>query len=406
MRNSIKSIVSVLIIASMTLSSALAFAAEPTNIAIQETNGFTQVIEELKGTIDSKIEEVINKFKDMTNHWAKDLVGKLVDSDILNGYSNGTFRPDNSITRAEFTKILVSALHNDPGNAESDHWADLYMEIATDERYVLDGEFSNLDKEITRGEMARMISRVLEEDPENIDKLKKQIIDFNKIPGELKEHVARVYAAGIITGYNDGSFKHDRSATRAEASAMLLRLLDTDERQIPEVKEVLEGVTHINDLDNEDITKYIDSDAINHPFYYEVVDPDLPSVKRKSETITFITKQDLPVMVNGYVIHSIESYRRNGMDYIMVDQEIPNNNNLGLKLLISNKDFSILRSRNNYENFTEDLGNGLKRTYYPIWAGHADTKVDSNSWDYRGEGAEKLIFRSSTYKDVLCITMP
>ncbi|MDQ4679540.1 S-layer homology domain-containing protein, partial [Stenotrophomonas maltophilia group sp. RNC7] len=121
---------------------------------------------------------------------------------------------------------------------------------------------------------------------QNIEILQIQIKDFNDISVEYQNHVARTYAAGIITGYTDRTFKFERTATRAEATTMLLRLLEPSKRQIPEVKEIIEvpaGVTHINDLKNEDITKYIKSGTINHPFYYEVVDPDLPSVKKQAE---------------------------------------------------------------------------------------------------------------------------
>ncbi|MDQ4681845.1 hypothetical protein, partial [Stenotrophomonas maltophilia group sp. RNC7] len=73
---------------------------------------------------------------------------------------------------------------------------------------------------------------------------------------------------------------------------------------------------------------------------------------------------------------------------------------------ISNKDFSTLRYRNNIVNFTENSGNGIKRTYYPIWGGHLDNQIDSNSWNYRGEDAHWLIFESKGSGDVLAIPVP
>ena len=44
--------------------------------------------------------------KDISGHWAKKEINQFISSGYVNGYEDGTFRPDNSITRAEFVKLV------------------------------------------------------------------------------------------------------------------------------------------------------------------------------------------------------------------------------------------------------------------------------------------------------------
>ena len=53
------------------------------------------------------------QFTDTADHWAAEYIERAVDYGFVNGYSDGTFRPDDPITRAEFTKIVNSVLEND-----------------------------------------------------------------------------------------------------------------------------------------------------------------------------------------------------------------------------------------------------------------------------------------------------
>lgn len=163
-----------------------------------------------------------------------------MEAGIISGYNDGTFRPNAPITRGEFTKLLITALGKDPGSASEGHWANNYFTMAIDKGYLKENEFDDLNKKITRGEIATMISRALDKHPENVEELKLQIKDLNQIPTELQQHVARVYAAGIVSGYDDGSFRCNKTATRAEASAMLVRFLDESESAIPELIDIAE----------------------------------------------------------------------------------------------------------------------------------------------------------------------
>ncbi|MBU5676834.1 S-layer homology domain-containing protein [Alkaliphilus sp. MSJ-5] len=247
--------------------------------------------------------------KDIDNHWAKDNITYLIDKDIIGGYPDGNFRPDATITRAEFTKILINALHDDPGIAPYAHWAGLYVERAIEEGYVIRTEYGGgYDLNITRGEMARIISRALEEEPVSIEELKNQITDFSQIPTSYQEHVAKVYAAGIITGYTDGTFKYENTATRAEASTMLLRFLDLSKRQIPEVKEIVEEEPVKEEEKNyKDMTelpsKSFDSLNLGGSVKTEGIPTDGNS---KIEKVYYGTVKDFPIRVGNFIITGIK----------------------------------------------------------------------------------------------------
>ncbi|TAH60321.1 MAG: S-layer homology domain-containing protein [Gottschalkiaceae bacterium] len=66
----------------------------------------------------------------------------------------------------------------------------------------------------------------------------KQITDYNTINDKDNEYVLKAYVKGIITGYTDGTFKPNNSVTRAEASTMLVRLLEPSKRIIPIIKSI------------------------------------------------------------------------------------------------------------------------------------------------------------------------
>ena len=175
-----------------------------------------------------------NGFKDTTTHWAKDYISYLTDNGAIKGFTDGTFKPDNKITRAEFTAILLRALKNDVGQPEVGKWYANYITEATDCKYILSGEFDSVERNITRGEMARMIVRTMDETyPENMADYASQLSDYNKMPAEYKDFALKAYVKGIITGQPGGVFAYEDEASRAEATTMIVRLIDGGKRARP-----------------------------------------------------------------------------------------------------------------------------------------------------------------------------
>ncbi|WP_048042351.1 S-layer homology domain-containing protein, partial [Methanosarcina mazei] len=207
-------------------------------------NNLNEIIatwEQLKKDNSNYLSELMLKFNDLKNHWASDYIAMLFKVDILKGYTDGTIKPNGTITRAEFIKMLITALHNDPGNSPTGHWAYNYMNEAQKQGYILEGELDDWNKHITRGELARLLIRALslsEGYPNNMSDYTEQIKDYNDIPKEYQDYILKAFVTGIITGYEDGTFRYERTATRAEAATMLVRFLDSTERKIPELEPV------------------------------------------------------------------------------------------------------------------------------------------------------------------------
>lgn len=173
-------------------------------------------------------EKIINSFTDLKGHWAKDHIPQLVGKGIINGYPDGTFRPNASISVAEFTTLLLKIMNipieKDTTNKE---W---YMgAINTARKYGLikRDEFGNYNSPINRGEIARMTIYALQDKMEGYSRYRGYKVN-GKILEEnfIEDYTDRLNKLGIIGGYPDGSLGVDKEATRAETAVMLLRIAE------------------------------------------------------------------------------------------------------------------------------------------------------------------------------------
>ena len=121
-----------------------------------------------------------NTFRDVVlTNWFNNAVSTLANANIVEGYPDGTFRPNQSITRAEFA-AMIARFVEDPGyegenlfNDINGHWAEGYINIVGYFGWINgfgDGNFRP-NQNITRAEAAAIINRMLERLPENVDDL-------------------------------------------------------------------------------------------------------------------------------------------------------------------------------------------------------------------------------------------
>lgn len=174
-----------------------------------------------------KIEK--SMFQDIKGHWAEENIKQLVNDEVINGYLDGTFRPNNQITRAEFVAILMKAL--DLKNTSSkvfedtiNHWAKAYIDIAATHKIVTgynEKEFAP-DEPITREQLAVMIYKAIKLNQVN-DKIAFE--DNEKISQWAKKAVKALKEAEIISGYEDQTFKPKNNASRAEAVTIIMKAL-------------------------------------------------------------------------------------------------------------------------------------------------------------------------------------
>jgi len=176
-------------------------------------------------------------FRDIRGHWAEREISELAARTILNGVTPTEFAPGRPVTRAEFAAMIVRALGLRGDGAQAGFAdvgsADWFAEaVAIASQYGIieggtDGDFRP-EASITREQMAVMASRALslaavsEHEARTVTELK----DFNALKAWSVESVRAVLGAGIMRGKGAGVFAPGDSATRAEAAVILLRLLE------------------------------------------------------------------------------------------------------------------------------------------------------------------------------------
>lgn len=176
-------------------------------------------------------------FSDMdAAHWAYESVMTLKNKNIINGYEDGSFRPEGVVTRAEFIKMAVLALGLEPTDGEavfSDvSESDWYYEAVTigAQSGIItgypDGTFRP-DAIVTREEMAVMLHRAYTKyAPEKLMGGEEvTFADAADISDWAAEAVAALSRAGVLSGGADGSFEPARGAARGETAKCIAALL-------------------------------------------------------------------------------------------------------------------------------------------------------------------------------------
>lgn len=176
------------------------------------------------------------KYKDTgSTLWAENAINLLSARNIISGDGDGNFRPNDAVTRAEFAKMLITAIGGLNEGAVSkfadldrDAWYYKYVSSAYEAGIVSgvsETEFG-VGKPITRQEMAVMISRALRIYKEMPDMREKtEFTDKNEIADWAKDDVDTLYCKGIMSGLEEGMFEPRSGATRAQAAVVIYNLI-------------------------------------------------------------------------------------------------------------------------------------------------------------------------------------
>ncbi|MEK8132163.1 S-layer homology domain-containing protein [Paenibacillus filicis] len=200
-------------------------------------------------------------FRDVPGHWAEQAVYKMVQQGLLDGFPDGTFRPDDPVTADQFVKILLlsfSQLHPNgerswtaafidslsPANQSLirqdyrnfsfqpslvGYWAKPYMDLAGDLQFIDKSQFSDYKAKLKREDVAEMIYYTLKETEYLEDEMSslataRRFGDFQSVPARKQKFIGEVMTKGIMEGYPNGYFGVGREVTRAEALLILDRL--------------------------------------------------------------------------------------------------------------------------------------------------------------------------------------
>lgn len=165
---------------------------------------------------------------DYIDHWAQEIIQEFMDKGIVEHATK--FRPDESITRAEFVKILnkVFGLNKSSGKVFTDtryHWAKYEIDVAVTNG-VCNGKTATEfkpDDPITREEASVMIANYKNISDKNLDKLSR-FKDAYKVSSWAKPSVEGIIEKGYMGGYSDNTFRPKEKITRAEAVSTLSRI--------------------------------------------------------------------------------------------------------------------------------------------------------------------------------------
>lgn len=168
-------------------------------------------------------------------HWAHDYIEYGAGTGIIYGVGNGKFDPNGTVTQAMFVTLMCRTAFRDwasPTPAPGETWYDSAWRAATTldlfEGTYLDYDWANED--VNRFEMAQFIRNICVNIYGYSDSSGTDVVnglkDFLYSPQRVMDGIAFCYEYGIITGYEDGTFRGGETMTRAQAAAVIYRLVE------------------------------------------------------------------------------------------------------------------------------------------------------------------------------------
>lgn len=179
---------------------------------------------------------------DIKGHWAEKCIREIVNAEYMVGKTETLFKPNDKLTRGEMATILsrivevTEAGQNTFKDIKGDEWyAANIIKMANKE--ILKGYEDNTFKpkhNITRAETMVVLARIEKEKgtyiaPVDVNKTLSVYKDASKVPAWAKEEVAWAVEKGLIKGDEKGNINMKNNITRAETAVILCRLLELEE---------------------------------------------------------------------------------------------------------------------------------------------------------------------------------
>lgn len=211
----------------------------PTKIAIRNGNYYA-ILSSLTNSTYAIVSNTVD-FDDIDNHWAMDAINDMGSRMILTGVSDNIFDPERSMTRAEFAAIIVRSLGLDKGlgsesfsDVSPSVWYSGYIQTAVGYGIASgygDGSFKP-DNTITREQAMTMLARaayltglIPQISGDEADSILSKYSDASEIPANVRANAAVCTEKGLIFGRANGTLASKDFVTRAEIAVMIQRLL-------------------------------------------------------------------------------------------------------------------------------------------------------------------------------------
>ena len=195
------------------------------------------ILTQATSTVSAK--EYPQRFWDVPKtHWAFGYIAEFADMGIIKGYEDGSFKPENTVSRAEWAKMILEAagIKTDDESVYfsdlKDHWAIKYVNAAKGYFGALSDGLYYPDQDATREDVAASMVKLKGYDVNNVDySYLMKFKDLDSISGNAKKYISVAVQNGLISGYEDNTFRGQATLTRAEAATLLCRAFLTREEQ-------------------------------------------------------------------------------------------------------------------------------------------------------------------------------
>ncbi len=180
-------------------------------------------------------------FSDTNGHWAESTINLLAASSYIQGMGDGSYAPENNVTRAQFITMAMNLLRLDgtgyKGIYKDVNATDWYAnDIQTaydigliDPLMTIGGTFKP-NQPITREEAASVLVKIAAMRTEKPEAAVDAFADDSSVTAWAKDAVYDAAAYGLIKGYPDGTFGPQKGITRAEAATMIFRVVELNSR--------------------------------------------------------------------------------------------------------------------------------------------------------------------------------
>lgn len=173
-----------------------------------------------------------------TSHWAYRYIADMVNRKVIDGYPDKKFRPNNTISRAEFAKIMVTASgiqakkvnYSSFSDVPVTNWASPFVEAVKDYMTgyrTANGQYIfNPNAPALREDIAVALVKLKGYDVNRLpdhSTIQAMFKDYAGISESAKDYVALAVENGLVSGFHDETFRPQATVTRAEATVMLWR---------------------------------------------------------------------------------------------------------------------------------------------------------------------------------------
>lgn len=237
----------------------------PVVVGSQHSNASNEVITNYEPTVAVATSKT---FKDITSKYVyRDIIYKMTAQNIINGYEDGTFRPNETLSR-KHAAALVNRAVKLPKTTTFKAPKDLstknsyYLDI----KALMEAGLLNVDSKgyinpnapLTRGEMAKILAVAFD-----LEGTKHPLTDVSK---EINEYVSALYENGVTTGYEDKTFREKQPLTRSHFALFMYRAMN------------VEPLKDLEELTDEEILAMSDEELARYilPYKYELEEKYIP----------------------------------------------------------------------------------------------------------------------------------